>query len=666
MVSFSRLTIRNFKRFAGEHDIRLKGDGRVTIIAAQNGVGKTTTMDAIHVALYGKRGFSSLYPEGDFHKWLEAAYSVEGKGDRHILLALDIDDPIQGTIRISRTYWLMGEEYGGVEEEVGVEISGKPLPREPGESRTGLAERWIEDYLPHAAMRRFLVDGERLNDLDPKRIDDEIVRGIDDVIGIGLLHRLKHHLNSTKRSTLRALTPEDQIDSVSKLLDLLEKYKEEKGASKSQLEACQSVLEASNSRIVEIQEEIENLTREGGSKNAKLRLDYAIRQSELTSSRRDVHQHLMESLPFVVAGLPSDLSEWQIEEVVAEKRSSEKIEEQVEFLRVVVDDAAVGKITRKKLFQSGERLSESTRKGRVNSPISDLDLGAIEVLVKCHSSLGMEDAGARVRDSVSEAISRLGEFEETEAELREAASGFGITEKAAELKRLATEVGTLQAEVARLRGEEQQAEENRRQVEGRLEKIRQREDGDSLLNRRITRIGQLETLYKMVTSSVRESFAAPLEEAFSEGFELLSRKSGGLEKVSIDTSDYYTHLTMRGFEGNWLERDLSATERQHVGLALVYALRRARAIGDWFTPLPVVVDTPTSRMDHEHKSWSITRFYPQLSNQVIVFATSDDLAGGLFEELLSSGAVGSQLRIRETTENSVEVITSDLSAFFGG
>ena len=267
---------------------------------------------------------------------------------------------------------------------------------------------------------------------------------------------------------------------------------------------------------------------------------------------------------------------------------------------------------------------------------------------------------------MSEAITKLVDFEETEVELREAASGFGIAEKAAELKNLATEVGTLQAEVARLRGEEQQAEENRRQVEGRLEKIRQREDGDSLLNRRITRIDQLEALYEMVTSSVRENFAAPLEEAFSEGFELLSRKSGKLEKVSIDTSDYYTHLTMRGFEGNWLERDLSATERQHVGLALVYALRRARAIGDWFTPLPVVVDTPTSRMDHEHKSWSITRFYPQLSNQVIVFATSDDLAGGLFEELLSSGVVGSQLKIRETTENSVEVITSDLSAFFGG
>ena len=666
MVSFSRLTIRNFKRFAGEHDILLKGDGRVTIIGAQNGDGKTTTMDAIHIALYGKRGFSSLYPEGDFHRWLEAAYSVEGKGDRHILLALDIDDPIQGTIRISRTYWLMGEEYGGVEEEVGVEISGKPLPREPGESRTGLAEKWIEDYLPHAAMRRFLVDGERLSDLDPKCIDNEIIRGIDDVIGIGLLHRLKHHLNSTKRGTLRALTPEDQIDSVSKLLDLLEKYKGERDISKSELEACQSVLEASNGRIVEIQEEIEKLTREGGSKNANLRLEYAIRQSELTSSRRDVHEHLMESLPFVVAGLPSDLSEWRLEEVVAEKRTSERIEGQVDFLREVVDDAAVGKITRKKLIQSGERLSELTRKGGVVSPLSDLDLGAIEVLVKCHSSLGMEDAGARVRESISGAVTKLDLFDETEAELREVASGFGITEKAAELRNLATEVGTLQAEVARLRGEEQQAEENRRQVEGRLEKIRQREDGDSLLNRRMTRIDQLETLYELVTSSVRESFAAPLEEAFLEGFELLSRKSGRLEEVSIDTSDYYTHLKMRGFEGNWLERDLSATERQHVGLALVYALRRARAIGDWFTPLPVVVDTPTSRMDHEHKTWSITKFYPQLSNQVIVFATSDDLAGGLFEELLGSGAVGSQLMIRVTSENSVEVINSDLSAFFGG
>ena len=41
--------------------------------------------------------------------------------------------------------------------------------------------------------------------------------------------------------------------------------------------------------------------------------------------------------------------------------------------------------------------------------------------------------------------------------------------------------------------------------------------------------------------------------------------------------------------------------------------------------LPVVIDTPVSRMDKEHKGWSVTRFYPKLAHQVIVLTTSDDL-----------------------------------------
>ena len=174
----------------------------------------------------------------------------------------------------------------------------------------------------------------------------------------------------------------------------------------------------------------------------------------------------------------------------------------------------------------------------------------------------------------------------------------------------------------------------------------------------------MEKLTNLITSSVRKSFAGPLEEAFEEGFELLSRKSGRIEKVTINTEDYSTHLSMRGFSGNWLDRDLSATERQHVGLALVYSLRRAST--EWSMPLPVVIDTPTSRMDSEHKSWSVTRFYPQLSNQVVVFATSDDLSGGLFEELAKGTELGPQLLVQEVSENSVEVVTSNLESFFGG
>lgn len=664
MVRFMRLSIRNFKRFSGEHHIPLNGGGRVTVIAAKNGLGKTTIMDAIHVSLYGKKGFSFLYPEKEFMDWMSNAHSVDADDSGMTSLSLEMEDQALGKVRITRTYWIMDESQGGIVEEAGITIDGKPLQRLPGETRAGLAERWIEDYLPHAAMRRFLVDGERLSHLDPKRIDDDIIRGIDDATGIGLLHRMNKHLNTAKRSTLRKMAPDGQADSINTLLEMHTEFEIELETKRETLQATEDRSEHCSGRIATIQDEIENLTKEGGSENVQLRMNYAIRQSELTASRRELHLHLMESLPFVVAGLPSELSDWNLEAALETKRLSQKAEENMEFLNSVIDESDVGRITTDKLIRTGLRLAESSKAIRVVSPVSKLDIISIEKLVRRHAELGMSDASDRVIECANEASSRLLNFEIAESELKIATEGMGISDKAEELKDLAKEMGSLQAETALLKGEISQQEINIRDVEKRIDEIRQREDAGSLLNRRISRIDDLVRLTDLVTKTVRKSFAEPLESSFREGFELLSRKSGRLQDISIDTNDYSTRLSMQGFEGNWLDRDLSATERQHVGLSLVYALRRAST--EWALPLPVIIDTPTSRMDSEHKSWSVTRFYPQLSQQVVVLATSDDLAGGLFEELDESGVLGAQILVREVSENSVEAITSDLATFFGG
>jgi DNA sulfur modification protein DndD len=664
MVTFNRLTMRNFKRFSGEHHICLSGDGRVTVVAAENGLGKTTMMDAIHVALYGKRGFRYLYPQKNFNQWIVNAHSVDADQSGSIVLAIEMEDPVLGIIRLSRSYWILDATKHDIEEEVGITVAGKPLEKESGETRSGLAERWIEDYLPHAAMRRFLVDGERLSHLDPRRIDIEIVQGIDDATGIGLLHRLKRHLDSVKKQTLKTLAPEDQEKSVSHLLKLLESVIEDRKAAQLALDDCVQKVEADGLRIIEIQNDIESLTQDGGSENVQLRMDYAICQSKVTSSRQFVHEHLMESLPFVVAGLPDNLSEWMIDETLAAHRSTKRVDEHRTFLESILEESQVGKITRGRLERSSERILESMSISSSEDTLSHLPLEALESLIQRHAELGMVDAKDRVSTCVLDAIQKLDAFEESENKLRQATAGSGIAEKAEELKELARGLGVYQAETARLKGEVTRHTQSRLDIEKRIGEIRQREDSDSLLNRRLTRIDQLQELTDLVTSSVRASFAEPLADSFSEGFELLSRKSGRLEKVRINIEDYSTHLTMRGFEGNWLDRDLSATEKQHVGLALIYALRRAST--QWSLPLPVVVDTPTSRMDSVHKSWSVTRFYPQLSNQVIVFATSDDLAGGLFSELEESGVLGPQLLVQEVSDNSVEVVEANLDAFFGG
>ena len=83
-----------------------------------------------------------------------------------------------------------------------------------------------------------------------------------------------------------------------------------------------------------------------------------------------------------------------------------------------------------------------------------------------------------------------------------------------------------------------------------------------------------------------------------------------------------------------------------------------------FAPVPVVVDTPVSRMDKEHKGWSVTKFYPQLSHQVIVLTTSDDLGNGLFDELSQANCIGSQILLEETGPATAKAVTKSLEEFF--
>ena len=78
-MKFNRLRMKNFKRFAGNHSIPLSGDGTVTVIAAENGVGKTTILDAFFLCLHGKKGMKLRKKKTafQFEDWLANAFSSQ-------------------------------------------------------------------------------------------------------------------------------------------------------------------------------------------------------------------------------------------------------------------------------------------------------------------------------------------------------------------------------------------------------------------------------------------------------------------------------------------------------------------------------------------------------------------------------------------------------------
>ena len=177
---YQELRITNFKRFAGTNIFPLTGNGNVTIIAAKNGVGKTTVLDAFNLVLHGSQGIKKRYLKSGFKfdDWIRKTHNttVEGE-DCQVGVQLTLVDPKIGEVMIKRDYWFE-REGGSVDMELTVRVNGKPLSLEKGESKHNMAQRWIEAFIPLAISQRFLFDGEKLPDLHVSELNDEFREGL--------------------------------------------------------------------------------------------------------------------------------------------------------------------------------------------------------------------------------------------------------------------------------------------------------------------------------------------------------------------------------------------------------------------------------------------------------------------------------------------------------
>lgn len=73
---------------------------------------------------------------------------------------------------------------------------------------------------------------------------------------------------------------------------------------------------------------------------------------------------------------------------------------------------------------------------------------------------------------------------------------------------------------------------------------------------------------------------------------------------------------------------LSAGEDQIFAIATLWALREVSG-----RPLPVIIDTPLSRLDDEHRRTMLAEFMPQVAQQVIVLATNVEIDDATFRFL---------------------------------
>jgi len=663
-MKFESLRMKNFKRFAGDHTIPLSGDGSVTVIAAENGVGKTTILDAFFLCLHGKRGMKLRKNNAkfQFEEWLANAFSslaeaMSGYGE--VSVGLDCSDDNGQSFSIHRSFWIEMESKT-VSEEVTLHVDGKILRLEAGEKKEHVVQAWIDAMLTPQLARRFLLDGEEFGQLDMSHLSDAMKTGLDDLLGQGLLHRLSGHLKSVERKTISDMAPAHERESLEMLMQSSEEHATELDEKQRNLSSMRFELTELETKQRDLQDQLQQKAAKDGAELGQLRIQHAVHASEMASLRKTGLEHLLNQVPFLIGGLEGDFKDHDLEEAIGTIRSRGLEGKVLQTIADVLDGLKpkLSKADEKRLIAASEERLEQTFES-TPAAFRFLDEEMLDQFLAKKESLGLSDL-TNVREFFSEVAEKVAEGRALTDELSQASKRMGLTEIADSLGATATRIGELQTLIALEEGNIESIMAEQEEINTRVEALKASTSSDSMHRRSLDLIQTLLPLLEEYRIQSRKQLAEPLQKQFAEGFKMLSRKSERIKSITIDPDEYTVDISLQGFDGNWLRRDLSATERQHVGLSLLYAMRKLSN-----RPIPVVVDTPTSRMDSRHKGYSVRKFYPNLSHQVIVLATSDDLAGGLYSELNASGALAQEILLQESTDtNEIKVVETNLKTFF--
>ena len=163
--------------------------------------------------------------------------------------------------------------------------------------------------------------------------------------------------------------------------------------------------------------------------------------------------------------------------------------------------------------------------------------------------------------------------------------------------------------------------EYNRYVETMLEQLELSDDADRILKYSHQAITVLEE-YKI---RLQKKKINVLADTMTSCYKKLANKKNLIEKIRMDpiTLDF-VYLNS---EGQLVPKEsLSAGEKQLMVISMLWALGICSK-----KKLPVIIDTPLSRLDSNHRISLITTYFPQASDQTIILSTDSEIDGHYYE-----------------------------------
>lgn len=624
MIIFKQLILENFGPYKGKNIINLASDdpnnkSSIVLIGGMNGGGKTTLMDAIRLALYGKRANFFNRENVNYNDYLIQCINNKidlGEKTRIELTFEHIINEQWTELKIVR-YWDKNVKEGN--DNLGI-IEGEF----PDVNLTENWEEYIENFLPLGISNLFLFDGEQVKELaEQDEPTNDVKKAIKALLGLELATQLITDLDiliSRKQKDISyTKKKEENFENIQSELAYLEQNKD------SLLQELATEENKLKSVTKNYNQASQNL-REIGGKIANEKEIFRREKEFIEEKIKDIEKSLIylatQAMPLkLISDLLIDLTvQIETESRLTQIKNAqglwqEKDKKLLNFIETLDIDKT--KYTKIASFLQDENLSLSQQLEGTNIYLSADE----KTLLKLHNLLN--NLLPFQQNQVKENIAKLTKLEKQLITLEQK---MLVVDSPAQYKTLEDEYKREEKALIKIKSNCGIIKQTLTAVDKKIKDVKKKLSHygeDNIKQEQAQHIAELIPKIKQNLTLFQQKLTLrklnKLESEVTKCFRYLLHKSNFVGKVLISTESFA--LSVYDNNGLLLSKNrLSAGEKQLLAIALLWGLARVSERN-----LPVAIDTPLGRLDSSHRYNLLDRYFPTASHQVILLSTDTEI-----------------------------------------
>lgn len=613
-----RLNLHNFGVYAGDNEFIFNNEKPIVLVGGMNGRGKTTFLEAVLLALYGSNSFA--YSESKNRSYSQYLRSFVNKNAEDKLCSVELEFAINnGTVE----YYIVRRNWDAISKKTEESI----CVYKDGLKNEFLTQNWamfVESILPSALSSFFFFDGEKIAEMAVDSTNVQLKNAIRSMLGITVLDVLENDI-------LRNLKKVNKSNEDNKTAEGVQNLRDAKEVAIAELKKIDDEIEKIAHKIVEDNDKLEKLhqlyTAKGGDaveKRQEIIQKRASLKSQLSVDENELYNLASKELPLLlVRDLVGD-----IKLQATDEHEESVMREAVMQLDGILDDFVETYSGDVKSCKDFIEFVKNQTSGEKEAPVYELSNQALFQVNNLVETILQE-----VRKQCSDIIAKKKKIEK---QIEELDSYLSLDVNDKELQDVYRKIKKAEQliiddQVKMSEMEQKRSEANSKVISTTSEFSKYVES--YLANAELRDSSDRTIKYSNMALSIIEKYQVELQrrktdvlaETITSCYRKLANKKNLIEKIEMDSESL--NMMYISEDGKEVAKDsLSAGEQQLMVISILWALAICSK-----KKLPVIIDTPLSRLDSLHRTALIQTYFPNAGEQTIILSTDSEIDDNYYQ-----------------------------------